>query len=68
MLNGVKIPYRFFYLGDETRTKTYYGTNNIQVMNDDIAFSEDPETGSEFDMTDSNNIITITYKVPLKKI
>lgn len=68
MLSEVKIPYRFFYLGEETKTKTYYGTNSSSVMEDDIAYTEDPETGAEFDMTNPNNSSIVTYKVPIKKI
>jgi hypothetical protein len=36
VLSGVSIPTDFFYIGEQTGTNVYYGTNDVNVMNADI--------------------------------
>lgn len=63
-----QIPYNFFYLGENTKTKTYYGTNDPQVMNNDILYTQDPDTGEAFDIEYEGNQSTINWKEPIKSI
>ena len=67
IIQNTSIPHRFFYLGETEASKTYYGTNSQQVMEDDKAYMEDNETGAEF-VQDSNSTATVTYKNPVKNI
>lgn len=67
-LDGVSIPYNFFYLGTTNVTsKDYYGTNDVSIKEADEEFMEDNETGTEFTLTDDHKI-TVPQKIYTRNI
>ena len=67
IIQNVSIPYRFFYTGETIGKNTYYGTNDINVMNADIEYMTDNSTGTQF-IKDNSTKTEVPTKSPIKSI